>query len=307
MKVWISGATGFIGSNLVKSFLRENHIVIAFVTNSIKAHLIFSEVDTSKIKIAVGDALDYGSIIASMEDDTDVVINTIGIIMETKERSFKNIHVNVVKNIVSAAKQKGIKRFIHISALGTRENAMSLYHQTKWEGEKHIVESGLSYTIFRPSVVYGIGDGFTKKIIEILSIPFILPLPAGGNNLLQPIYVLDLVKFVIDSINKVTTYNKIIELVGPDILRFKEILLKVKQIKKYRYKIPVYIPHFVLKIMAFFAERFQKTPFITKDQIIMLKEDNIAPQSDMKLLFPDITATHFDEGIKEVLSSWYTI
>lgn len=307
MKVWISGASGFIGSNLAKAFLRGNHTVIAFVTNSIKAHLVFSDVDMSKIKIIVGDALDYSSIVSSMEDDVDVVINTIGIIIETKEQSFKNMHVNVVKNIVCAAKQRGIKRFIHISALGTREGAASSYHQTKWLGEQHITESGLDYTIFRPSVVYGVGDGFTKKIIEILSIPLILPLPAGGNNLLQPIYVLDLIKFVVESVNKVTTYNKIIELVGPDILRFKEILVKVREIKKYRYKIPLYVPLFIMKIVAFFAEKFQKVPLITEDQITMLKEDNIAPQSDVRLLFPEINATHFDEGIKEVLNNWYTI
>lgn len=305
MKVWISGATGFIGSNLVKTFLKENFEVIAFVRNPVKAHIIFSTIDTSRLKITTGDALDYASIISSIDDNTDVVVNTIGIIIQTTEQSFKNMHINVVKNIVYAAKQKGVKRFIHISALGTRENAVSLYHKTKWEGEKCIISSGLNYTIFRPSVVYGLNDGFTKKILEILSIPLILPLPAGGNNLLQPIYIADLVNFVVSCVNKETTYNKIIELVGPDILRFKEIVEKIKKIKKYKFKIPLYIPLFIMKVIAFFAEKFQSTPLITLDQIKMLKEDNIAPQSEMRLLFPDISLTPFTEGIKEVLDNWY--
>lgn len=307
MKVWISGAAGFIGSYLVKSFLKENWDVTAFVTNSVKAHLLFSNVDTSKLKIVSGDALDYASIVTSIDDGTDVIINTIGIITETRERSFKNIHINALKNIIYAAHQKGVKRFLHISALGTRENAVSLYHKTKWEGEKNVISSGLNYTIFRPSVVYGLGDGFTKKILEILSIPLIMPLIAGGNNLLQPIYVMDLVKFVIDSVNKETTYNKTIELVGPDILRFKEILYQIKEIKGYRYKISLYIPLFIMNIIAFFAEKFQSVPFITKDQLKMLKEDNIAPQSELKLLFPHMSSTHFFDGIKEVLDNWYTV
>jgi uncharacterized protein YbjT (DUF2867 family) len=308
MRIWISGATGFVGYNIVKKLLQHNHEVIAFVRNSVKAKVVFSQLPSNgKLVIKEGNILDYQSIFESIDKDTKVAINTVGIIYQTPEQSFLNMHYIGVKNIVFALTQKGINRFIHISALGTRDNASSQYHKSKFLGEKTIIESGLNYTIFRPSVIYGVGDGFTKKVLEMLNRPLILPLPAGGQNLLQPVYIDDLVNLVFDSLSNENTYNKIIDVVGPDIIRFRDIILKVKELKKIGFRIPISVPLFVLKIVAYFAEKFQETPLITKDQLIMLKEDNISVQNELQKIFPHIKFTSFHEGMKKVLENWYIV
>lgn len=118
--------------------------------------------------------------------------------------------------MVEACKEKKVKRFIHISALGTRENARSEYHKTKWEAEEIIRSAGLDYTIFRPSVLFGKEDKFVNLFAQIIKIsPFIM-IPGNGQNKMQPLYVKDLVRAMTIPVTDSKHINKVYELGGAE-------------------------------------------------------------------------------------------
>ena len=84
----------------------------------------------------------------------DAVVHLVGIISEVGQNTFENVHTRGTENIVAVARAAGMKRFIHMSALGTRPNAASRYHQSKWAAEEIVRQSGLAWTIFRPSIIF---------------------------------------------------------------------------------------------------------------------------------------------------------
>ena len=92
----------------------------------------------------------------------EAVVHLVGIISEVGQNTFENVHPRGTENIVAAARAADVTRFIHMSALGTRPNAASRYHQSKWAAEEIVRRSGLAWTIFRPSIIYGPGDGFVN-------------------------------------------------------------------------------------------------------------------------------------------------
>jgi len=119
----------------------------------------------------------------------DAVIHLVGIISEVGENTFENVHVGGTRNVVAAAREQGIKRFIHMSALGTRPNAVSRYHRTKWESEEIVRGSGLNYTIFRPSLIFGPRDMFVNLFAKIIRFSPIVPILGRRDARFQPVAI----------------------------------------------------------------------------------------------------------------------
>src|SRR6266481_10008108 len=106
--------------------------------------------------------------------DANCVIHLVGIIYEWKENTFERTHAQATRHVLDEAKKSGVKRFVHMSALGTRENARSQYHQTKWAAEEYVRKSGLAWTIFRPSLIYGAHDKSMNVLAKVLKLsPFV--------------------------------------------------------------------------------------------------------------------------------------
>src|SRR5207237_1119041 len=103
------------------------------------------------------------------------VIHLVGIISKVGRNTFENVHTQGTQNIVTSAREAGIKRFVHMSALGSRANAVSRYHQSKWAAEEAVRRSGLDYTIFRPSIIYGPKDHFVNLFDKMARFSPVLP------------------------------------------------------------------------------------------------------------------------------------
>src|SRR6266446_335684 len=128
------------------------------------------------------------------------VIHLVGIIHEWKENTFERTHAQATKHVIDEAKKSGVKRFVHMSALGARENARSRYHQTKWAGEEYVRKSGLAWTIFRPSFIYGPKDKSINLFAQLIRrLPFI-PVLGAGNTKIQPVSVESVAKSFVASI-----------------------------------------------------------------------------------------------------------
>src|SRR5258708_10127125 len=127
------------------------------------------------VQVRAGNVLDASSLPPGLPG-VDAVIHLIGIISEIGENTYENVHARGTQNMVAAARQAGARRFVHMSAMGTRPGAASRYHQTKWAGEETVRQSGLDFTVFRPSLIFGPHDQFVNVFAKIIRWSPVVPI-----------------------------------------------------------------------------------------------------------------------------------
>ena len=294
--ILLTGATGFVGGNLLREMLKHGLQVRCISRNPSRAETI----KKPGVELVQGDVTDKDSIVKAFADGKiDTAVHLVGILAETGKATFKAIHTEGTRNMVEACKQKNVKRFVHISALGTRENARSEYHKTKWDAEEIIRNSGLGYIIFRPSVLFGKEDKFVNLFASIIKIsPFIM-IPGNGQNRMQLLYVKDLVRAMTTAITDLKHINKVYELGGAEKLAFDQIIDAICRVLG-KTRLKIYVPMFLMRPGTAIAEAILPKPPITRDQLLMLEEDNVTDNNALEPVF-GIKPTKFEEGIKEYL------
>ncbi len=276
--ILVTGGTGFVGSYLVKRLASENIQTRCLVRKT-------SEVEKLKepgIDVAYGDVTEKNSLAKALEG-VDTVIHLVGIIAEKKGATFEIIHTQGTRNLVEASRESHVRRFIYVSALGARENARSRYHLTKWEAEQLVINSGMEYVIFRPSIMIGEGGEFVSMLARIVSRVSIVPI-IDGESKVQPIYVGNTVDCIIKSLKDQRTTNRIFEIAGSEQMTYKQLyltLMEVLGIDKPTFGIPVNL----MKPIAYIMGAIMEKPPITTQQLIMLQEDNIADLREMQEVF----------------------
>jgi uncharacterized protein YbjT (DUF2867 family) len=288
--ILVTGGTGFVGRNLVRE-LTKDFRVRCLVRDPGRARGLIQDCE-----LVPGDISDPASILNALSGDIEAVVHLVGILVQSKKATFRAVHVEGTRNVVEACVRKGVKRYLHISALGTRENAISAYHRTKWEAEEIIRASGLEYTIFRPSVIFGKEDKFTNLFASLIRAFPVIFVPGNGRNRMQPVFVRDLVKAMCLSVKTDKTRNKVYEVAGPRIYTFDEILDSIAEaVGKKRLK--VHIPMPLMRLNAAAMEAVLPRPPLTRDQLIMLEEDNITSENALRAVF-GIEPTGFIEGMR---------
>jgi NADH dehydrogenase len=290
VKIAVTGASGFIGNHLLTSLLKDDFEI------TILSHKIQSINNSDeKLKIVKGAIEDISSLTNAFQD-IDIVIHLVGIIVETKEKTFEKTVAQGTKNLVSAAKASRVKKIIYLSALGTSSEALSNYHKTKYIAEQAIINSGIEYTILRASVIYGERDGFISMLSHMIkSLPF-TPVIGDGKYKLQPIYIDDLVSVLHESILSEDSKNKLFDIAGPEKLEYLQILDIIKvdlDVKRLNFHIPVA----VMKPMAFLMEKFLTFPPITRDQLKMMLTGNTGNIEEMEKVY-SIKPISLEEGLK---------
>ena len=269
-----------MGSELTSQALKRGHRV-RLLTHRHSPPLSHQNLETVSGSISDPKVLRKGC------EGVGAVIHLVGIIQEVRpEVTFRVLHVEATRNILEAAKSIRVSRFLHMSALGTRENAVTMYHKTKWEGEKLVRSSGLAWTIFRPSLIWGDG-GFRKELEKLAAIPLLYPLLGKGAFLLQPIAVEDVARCFLDALEMEETIGKTYELGGDRVFTYRELVdLVLRRLGRRRWKIP--IPLSLIKMQVWMMERvLQKSP-LTLDQLTMLEEGNVLRDPSLRktFLFP---------------------
>ena len=270
----IFGGSGQIGRQLIRKLTKNNYRV-TLVTRNIhqKSYVIKTQANAGYIDIVEANIFDEKKI-RKLFENADICINLIGILFEKKGgNSFKNIHSIFPSLLAKLCKEYKLKHFIHISALGINEAVDSKYAISKLEGEKNIINNFSLVTILRPSIVYSIDDNFTTSFMTILNRLPCFPLYYNGKTKFMPIHCSDLTDIIFHTISN-TIYSNAIECVGPETITFKEILeklLKLIEKKRILFSFPLLLANF----SASFFELLPK-PLITKDQIKLLKYDNVA-------------------------------
>lgn len=230
--ICVLGGAGFVGHAIVRQLSEAGYLVKVLTRNCRKCkHLI----DIKNVQIIECDALNTTDLKQSLRG-ANAVINLIGILHESKQIRFETIHADLPKRLGTICDELGVRRFLHMSALQASESAPSNYLRSKGQGEKYLAEvSGqLDITVFKPSVIFGPCDGFINLFAKLIkALPVILL--AKPNAKFQPIYVEDVARTVVQSIDHKKTFGQTYELAGPRVYTLREIIkLVAKQLNKKR-------------------------------------------------------------------------
>ncbi len=270
----IFGGSGQIGRNLIRK-LTKNNYKVTVVTRNIhqKSYIIKTQANAGYIDITEANIFDEKKI-RTLFEKADICINLVGILYEQKKgNTFKNIHTVFPSLLAKLCKQYNLKHFIHLSALGINDAKDSLYAQSKLDGENKIFKNFPLATILRPSLVFSQDDQLTTNFMTLLNRLPIFPLYYKGNTKFAPIHCSDLTDVIFHIISK-NIYSKIIECVGPEIITFKEILVRLLiLIDKKRILLPFPLPLAELSARIF---EIMPKPILTRDQLRLLRYDNIA-------------------------------
>lgn len=301
MKVFITGATGFVGRQVVARLVESGHEVHCLVRPSSRGRLAELQRSTGGVVVPVqGDCLEMGSFLEAMRG-CQAVIHLVGIIREFPERgiTFERLHVEATRNVVRAAMQTGIERFLHMSALGARADAPSRYHQTKYKAEQLLLQSGLKYVIFRPSVIFGRDDQFVNLLARMVRRFVPAPVIGDGRARLQPVAV----ENVADGFERALTppgcLNRIFEVGGLKAYSLVEILDAIGRAKGLGRVRKVHIP---LRLAERWVARLERWRFfpLTSEQLLMLQEDNVCDPRDFIRTFA-IEPVDFEAGIRRYI------
>ena len=295
--ILVTGATGFVGSNIIKELVGQGYQARGLVHSQRN----LGRLKNLSVETVAGDITDLDSLKKPFEG-VQTVFSCVGIINETKSANFDSIHVLGTRNLVEMALRNKVQHFINISALGTRSNAVSRYHQSKFRAEQIIQDSGMTYTIFRPSILFGPEDDFVNRFARMLKYNPVFPLIGKGKSKLQPVYVKDLAKCVVASLKIAEARNKIFEIGGPRPMTLLEILAVVKKFKGYGRRFHPHLPYAAVFNVVKFAERFVNILPVTADQLLMLQEDNICDNSSVERTF-GIKLTSLEEGLPQYWSN----
>jgi len=279
--IFITGGSGFVGSAVISELSRRGYSVRALVNNK--------PIDRSDVTSIRGDFFDPHSLDNAMRD-CDAAIHLVGIIREDPARgqTFERIHYQASVNVIDAAQRNGVKRFIHMSALGARKESQSEYASTKARAEEVLSNSALDYTILRPSVIHGPRGEFMRMLAGWAmgkALPFVfMPYFGAGllgqhSALLQPIFVDDCARAFVDAIDMPSLMNRSLELVGPDRFTWPQMYNIVSpMIRGYR-KPTLGIPRWYAGLLTRVVPA-RLLPF-NKSQIVMAGENSVAEVSEM--------------------------
>lgn len=215
----------------------------------------------------------------------DAVIHLVGIIVEKGTNTFERVHHLGTRNVVEAAKRTGIKRFVQMSALGVRADGVAPYQTTKWKGEEEVRHSGIPFCILRPSLIFGLGDGFVTQMMQTMrSAPFFRPVPGDGTPKFRPIAVEDVTTCFARALTYEAAINQTVDLGGADELTLNEVLAEIARCAGVR-KPAVHIPMPLMMAGARIAQKMLKNPPVTVDQLRMLQEGSTCDIEPMKRIF----------------------
>ena len=291
LKVAVTGGTGFVGTAVVSELLEAGHEV---------------RVLSRKAPERLPDGVTHvpGSIVTeegldALVQGVDAVVHLVGIIKETGENTFKKAHYEGTVNVITAASLAGVHRYLHMSALGSREKAVSKYHQTKYAAEEAVRASGLDWTIFRPSTIFGPGDAFINMLIDMMRKTPFMPVVGGEKTRMQPISVQNVASAFRTALESDVTIGKTYELGGPEELNLRQILEIVAQVIELK-RVLINIPLWAVSPIVKIAQLFNIPLPVTSDQLIMLGEDNIRTGGD-PVEELGVSWTPFEEGIRHYL------
>ena len=295
MKIAVTGATGFVGGYVVNELARRRHELRVVVRRSDSAVSRFNRT----VESADGDILNPDSLAAAFSG-CDAVVHLVGIINEKGGHSFDEIHRQGAENAVAAAQKANVRRYLHMSAMGSSPDAPSEYGRTKAAGEDAVRRSKLDWTIFRPSIIFGPGDGFVRLLAKVVDgNPGFIPVIGPGTVKFMPVSARDVGRVFADSLEKPESAGKAFELGGPETFSMNEIYREIASALGKPRKPMIHFPVWYGRILATLMGVLPRPP-LTNDQLNSLSRDNVGDTSATTAIFGPSTR-EFRSGIREYI------
>jgi len=283
----ITGATGYIGRHLIARLIERGERPRCLVRDIKRAERILP---ADKVELVLGATTQPTSLEAAMHN-IETIVHAAFVTADHKQvvsNEYEKTNVEGTANLIRAAKAAGVKRIVEISGLGTKPDKPGSYMQGRYLAEKMLVDSGLDWTIIRPSVLFGKDAPFIKGLADLIRTAPVLPLIGGGKTMFQPIYVEDVVTVIIKVLeDPARTNSHIYTIGGPGYYSFSQVFdILLKAMHKSRFK--VYAPTPFVSIGAAVMEAVLPKPPLTSAAMTLFTFDNI---TDLKSVERDFGFT----------------
>jgi len=294
----ILGGGGFIGRYLVRNLTKKNYRCIITTRKTFEKGYLKTQATPGAIELLDWNTNNFSELKESIKN-SDIVINLIGILYETRKQKFYNIHSSIPEAVAKICSEADVKKFIHVSAIGANENSKSLYQKSKHLGEVKALSNFKNTVIVRPSVVCGTEDNFTNLFSKLSILP-VIPL-VGINYKFQPILVNDVASAIVQAIEAKDNEEKIYEIGGPKVISFGDMVKSIlKTINKKRFVVQMPMP--IAKFQSTITDLLPIPPILTKDQCEILSEtDNVVSNNHLTLKDLDINPSDVEEEMKKWL------
>ena len=272
--VTIFGGSGFVGRHTVSALAKRGWRVRAAVRRPDLAGYLQPMGGVGQIH-AVQSNLRYPHSVARAVEGATAVVNAVGILAPSGRQTFDTVHADGARAVARAAREAGVKRFIHISAIGASAASAARYAQSKAAGEAAVLEEFPSAVILRPSIVFGPEDEFFNRFAALARMSPFLPSIGGGKTKFQPVYVGDVAAAITNCVEGGGKPGSVYELGGPEVFTFRQLLdLTLQYTGRRRAYLPM--PFWLAKLQALLMSPLPNAlrP-ITLDQVKLLQSDNV--------------------------------
>ena len=292
MKVFVTGSTGFVGNHVLKELSEKGHQVKALVRPGSE----YKIKRPNEVEIVPGTVEEAADLIQGMEG-CEAVIHLVGIIRAFPSRgvTFENLHTEATAHVIAAAKEAGLARVLHMSALGAREDGPTLYLRTKFAAEELVRASGLNYSIFRPSLIFGPGGEAIKMFADMVK-KIVVPIIGDGKYRLQPVSVATVAQGFAKALESKESQGKTLDVAGPDDVTFDEIMDTLAKVMG-KTIVKVHLPVFPLRLATSALQHAPGYP-LTTDQISMLLEGSTCDEKPFYELL-GLTPISLEQTLRE--------
>lgn len=271
--VTVFGGTGFLGQRVVAALGQAGHHVRIVSRRPERTAIPAAKTSgTAAVDLVRGDVRERAAV-AAVVADADAVVNAVGHYVETAAVSFIDVHVDGARNVALAAAAAGATRLVHLSGIGADHQSRSAYVRSRGEGERVVKAAFPAATILRPSAMFAGADGISAMLAELVRRSPVVPLFGRGRTRLQPVFADDVALAVARVLEAGWTAGRVLELGGPDVLTYRELVEQAGQAVGRR-PLLLPVPFVVWQVLAA-ACRILAAPPLTEGQVALMRHDNV--------------------------------
>jgi len=277
----VTGGSGYVGSHIIRRLANAGREIRALVRDRRRAErearLNGLSVDWVEADVTRPDSL------SEAFSGATIVIHTVAIAIERPGRTYERINVEGTANVLSAAKSAGARRFINMSQLGAQPNLPYRFLASKGKAQEWVAESGLDWTAFRPSVIWGPEDEFANTFARLAQLtPLIFPIVGDGQSKFEPVWIEDVVTCVEKALDDKSTFKREFELGGPEVLTLEQIERRTLSALRAR-RAFVRFPIPLIRVVVTLMERLLPAPPVTRSLLEQLAVDNVTSKNEISL------------------------
>jgi NADH dehydrogenase len=294
--ILVTGATGFVGGHVVHGLRGRDLSVRCLVRDPHKA----AKLAAWGCELVEGDVTDPAALRRAV-DGADALVHLVAI-RQGRERDFQRIMVGGTRDLLGAAKGAGVRRFVHMSALGTSEETKDLvpYYRAKWETEQLVRGSGLPYVIFRPSFVFGREGGILPTFVKLARYTPVTPITGSGKQRIQPIWAGDLANYFAEAVTRDDVPEQLYELGGPDAVTWNEFWARLKRTLGQR-RPSLHVPMVFMRANALVTERLPGNVPLTRDLLKMLEHGDNVVSDDSAVRTFELPLVPLDDQLRRAV------